>query len=262
MPTTRPTSAPPRSQFVDYQKKKVSVFSEAKGVLVGAQDTALNKAVDSVLDALDDSVLVVDPYQPKCLVKTGQAITRATWEEVKQSLQGTVVESASWKDMAYRKRRLRHWAGAPKCSLNLYTWVRAKFLYAINPADGTFFKVMRDPVAVAFFLLTMCPVYALQVWAFVLLFIFIDKRDEYQLVWFILKFKMTQAVSMGTTLLVTFAIFAYHCLYEIAYEDTYPELVKNGTLDSLGQAHLGHDWCRANAPGSSAWLGGRLQLAA
>ncbi len=91
---------------------------------------------------------------------------------------------------------------------HLYTWVRAKFLYAIMPADASKWKVLRDPVAVFFYVMTVFPLYAINIWSFVLLFLFIDKRDEWQLVGFILKFKMTQAIGQGVFLMAKFAVFA------------------------------------------------------
>ena len=39
-------------------------------------------------------------------------------------------------------------------------------------------------------------------------------------VWFILKFKMTQALSTGLFLLANFSLFAYTCLYHISIETT------------------------------------------
>ena len=45
----------------------------------------------------------------------------------------------------------------------LYTWVRAKFLYAIMPADASKWKVLRDPVAVFFYVMTVFPLYAIHI---------------------------------------------------------------------------------------------------
>ena len=178
-----PSSKKPSKQFVDY-KKRSGMFGDYKfGDLTGSiHDRALDSGVDNVLDALDSAVMASDPYMPIFLGAKIEEVKREVWEEVKESLQDVMTESVSWHEKSYRKRRLRHWASKPKMCPYFFTWLRAKFLYSINPADGSKWKVLRDPIAVFFFFLTVFPLYAVHIWSFVVLFLFIDKRDEYQLV--------------------------------------------------------------------------------
>mgnify|MGYP006264902075 CR=1 FL=1 len=97
--------------------------------------------------------------------------------------------------------RLKHWAGYPQfwprgsCCPRPYTWFRARFLYAILPADAGRWQTLRNPKTVGIFMLSFCPFYAVSVWVFVLLFCLIDKTDEYQLSQYILKFKTTQCAT-------------------------------------------------------------------
>ncbi|KAL3921968.1 MAG: hypothetical protein SGPRY_004721 [Prymnesium sp.] len=98
------------------------------------------------------------------------------------------------EDRLFRKFRLKGWPNkgpriwprGKRCPRPLY-WLRARVLYTVLPADGTTWSVLRQPTGFI--------AYAANVWLFVILFFLIDKRDEFQLVNFILKFKGFQAVS-------------------------------------------------------------------
>ena len=138
--------------------------------------------------------------------------------------------------------RLKHWAGYPQfwprgsCCPRPYTWFRARFLYAILPADAGRWQTLRNPKTVGIFMLSFCPFYAVSVWVFVLLFCLIDKTDEYQLSQYILKFKTTQFL-IGLFGLIQFASKMFYCLDGV--NDFYDGVNVNGT----------HDRCVVAAPG-------------
>ena len=142
----------------------------------------------------------------------------------------------------YREMRLKHWAGYPQfwprgsCCPRPYTWFRARFLYAILPADAGRWQTLRNPKTVGIFMLSFCPFYAVSVWVFVLLFCLIDKTDEYQLSQYILKFKTTQFL-IGLFGLIQFASKMFYCLDGV--NDFYDGVNVNGT----------HDRCVVAAPG-------------
>ena len=71
-------------------------------------------------------------------------------------------------------------------------------LHTLLPADMSQWQVARDPNALCLLLRAVCPYFGISTWMFVLLFFLIDKRDEYQLCNYILKFKATQFLSSGT----------------------------------------------------------------
>ena len=80
--------------------------------------------------------------------------------------------------------RLKHWAGYPQfwprgsCCPRPYTWFRARFLYAILPADAGRWQTLRNPKTVGIFMLSFCPFYAVSVWVFVLLFCLTIRNTE------------------------------------------------------------------------------------
>ena len=194
------------AHFDEYKKKRgMSRFgSWAPGKLF---DSALQKAVGKALNAVEAMVVIEDPYMPKCfgLRDLATATKKQLWVEVKDALNDMINESISSADADYRHMRLRNWAAYPhlwpanRCLPNPYNWFRAHFLYAIFPADASRWKMLRDPFAVVIILLSLCPLYAVSVWMFILLFFLIDKRDEHQLVGYILKFRRRSSSPSGCT---------------------------------------------------------------
>ena len=87
------------------------------------------------------------------------------WAEVKDELEDMINESLSASDKEYRELRLRNWARYPNfwpdgyCLPNVYNWVRARFLYAVLPADANVWRILRDPVSYTHLTLpTICSV--------------------------------------------------------------------------------------------------------
>ena len=122
--------------------------------------------------------------------------------ELREKIVATLA-SGTQEDRYFREFRLKGWPKYhprfwPKgaCFPNPFNWLRARVLYALVPADASMWKVLRHPVGVIVFCCGMTSAYAISVWLFVLLFVLIDKRDEFQLVNFILKFKGFQAHSV------------------------------------------------------------------
>ena len=95
-----------------------------------------------------------------------------------------------------------------------YTWARAHINYATLPADCTLFQKMANPMYIVLFILkcssyTAVPIFGLN-------FLMMDKRDEYQLVYFILLFKSYQFLS-GVYYAVDLSMVLYNCLNSAAY---------------------------------------------
>ena len=174
--------------------------SRSLDIITDIHDTAMHKAVRKVLGGADKIVGVQMPYTPRCLRFT-QDVKLAVWDSIKWKMEESICEARSKADKTYREMRLKHWAGYPQfwprgsCCPRPYTWFRARFLYAILPADAGRWQTLRNPKTVGIFMLSFCPFYAVSVWVFVLLFCLIDKTDEYQLSQYILKFKTTQCAT-------------------------------------------------------------------
>mmetsp|Transcript_12926 Transcript_12926/g.29348 ORF Transcript_12926/g.29348 Transcript_12926/m.29348 type:complete len:481 (+) Transcript_12926:138-1580(+) len=88
--------------------------------------------------------------------------------------------------------------------------VRAFLRYHTQPYDKSIWGTVRDPIYTGFLLLSCLPVSAASPLAFLILFLVIDKTDEYQLINYILWFKGMQFFSHGIlrTILGFFLYFA------------------------------------------------------
>ncbi|KAL1507108.1 hypothetical protein AB1Y20_007964 [Prymnesium parvum] len=170
-------------------------------------DAALSAQVDRMLSSVGRymSNSLVDPYAPSFVNSIYETVWHELWADIQHELKVSVMESLTYgdeEDRLFREFRLKGWPTSgppfwPKGSMcpKGYTWFRANVLYSVLPADGTTWSVLRTPTGFIVFCIGMTSAYAANVWLFVILFFLIDKRDEFQLVNFILKFKGFQAVS-------------------------------------------------------------------
>jgi hypothetical protein len=103
-------------------------------------------------------------------------------------------------------------------------------LYRYHPYNRSVWSKLRDPVWIILTLVSCCQYYGIRAGFFVLLFLLIDKRDEFQLVQFIWNFKGTQFVSGIIAAFVGAAQFFY-C---VGFEDPFLELGSETSCASLG----------------------------
>ena len=103
-------------------------------------------------------------------------------------------------------------------------WARAHINYATLPADRTLFEKMANPMYIVLFCLKMSSYTAVPV--FGLNFFMMDKRDEYQLVYFILLFKSYQFLS-GVYYAIDLSMVLYNCLSSAAYISGEPRACDN-----------------------------------
>ena len=101
-----------------------------------------------------------------------------------------------------------------KCLPRPYTWMRARVLHALYPADLTLCQKMSSPIYIGILLLKFSSYYAVPVFAFT--FFLIDKRDEYQIVMFILAFKQYQFLT-GVYYACSLATTFFFCLEKTDY---------------------------------------------
>ena len=164
-------------------------------------DSVAEDKVEDVLHKAGTSVRLMtqDPYAPRFFNRWMAFIHYQVWEEIQDELEESILASITYGDKQeqdHKKFRLAGWPSTPPDFVRgPYKWFRAKLLYALLPADSTLFKTLRDPVGLTVFILNLWNPYQVSVWLSIVLFVLIDKRDEYQLVNFILTFKGFQAVS-------------------------------------------------------------------
>jgi len=90
-------------------------------------------------------------------------------------------------------------------------------LYATQPADATIWKVTQDPVNASILAIKLLPFFGVNVLIFAYLFANIDRKDEYQLVQFILMFKGCQFLSSGVCMSAYVAVKYFLCVHPDGY---------------------------------------------
>ena len=194
-----------------------------------AYDARLSRSAQWILRRVEQYLIrfVRDPYMPTFLK---DAITDAWFgvlEDLNEELMDEIMSTLGKADRKLASQRLNGWSGPPRCwyfgddgvsaweaTRRLLLALRARFLYAQMPADGTFWKVIRDPVGILLFFLQIHP--ATSFWAFVLQFLLMERRDEYQLVAFVLRVQGLRFVSYGLLPAVRLGIGYHNCLIAIS----------------------------------------------
>ena len=91
--------------------------------------------------------------------------------------------------------------------------LRAGILYADQPADGSTWSVLSDPLGLLIFLLKLHV--ATSVATFAMVFVLMDRRDEAQLVQFILKFKSVMFITAGLYPAAALGFSMHACLAHV-----------------------------------------------
>lgn len=238
------------------------VNAQKGNVLFNTFVRPLEEGVDKTLMQTTRSSLTVlgkittggmtDDDMPEPLRSKLASFYTSVWSQYSEGVENELFETHSLKRAHQRKSLAMCWAQnrwlwpkgrrfpAP------YEWLRAKVLYHLLPADATFWQVIRSPYFYAVALAQMVPFYGLGIYVFALLFVMINKRDEYQLVSFICRFKAIQFFSMGFLPAVMQSFEHYMCLANI--DAGRPEACKSmgGAADTGGMT--GARWALAAEP--------------
>jgi len=89
---------------------------------------------------------------------------------------------------------------------------RAKVLYALYPYDRTIWTQIQCPIWWVVFIIRCIPVFGVSSFAFTALLCIIDRRDQFQLIQFILIFKKFQFLISGVCGLLYFSAWYSHCV--------------------------------------------------
>ena len=207
----------------------MGIFDTLAGKLNDTHDRLLLRATNKILDAVAPAILkaVEDPYAPWMIRRRVRLGFYKMWSLIAEELTRDVERKFAREHLALRNRRLDFWPskpplwrfGAPDYTFcealaQLLRALRARFLYAEQPADGSSWKVLRDPLGVFITALKLSTYTS--VMAFSMLFLLFDRRDEYQLVRFILKVKTTMFLVSGVIPLCMLGLKTHGCLEAIA----------------------------------------------
>lgn len=171
------------------QKERLSRKKEEwKEALESFLKTKLLKMVDRVIARLPAVAkdLLEDPEMPRCVSRGKDRAVDLIWPDVREELMWELAVLMDAEEPAKQDEE----DGGPDC-------IRAFFRYHLYPNDKTIWGKIRDPIWVIFTLISLIPVSGLCPIIFLLIFIILDKSDEYQLIFYILTFKGTQFLSHG-----------------------------------------------------------------
>lgn len=145
--------------------------------------------------------MTADPQMPSVVRSTISRSVEAAWpdivEEVRVDAHALVRPSVRPDD-----------GDAPGCLARPRAWVLHKWL----PHDKGLWTKLRDPFWWVLMVFSITPVYNIAVLFWLLLFVLLDKGDEYQLINVVIRFKSSQFLSAGVLAVLTGAIQYYQCV--------------------------------------------------
>ena len=221
-------------------------------------DAKLEAQLDWLAAKMGEATLenMKDPHMLLAARKLVEGVHASRWGEVEEELTTTVRASLAVDEETAlaQEAKLRSMPGPPKLftknltvagcpvswvPLGALAWLRAKILYTMLPADASAWKLLRNPLGLLVLALLLTPYYNLSAWVFVVGFFLIDRRDEYQLVQFIVIAKASAFLSSG----VVSGVLGASALYSCVVADTF--------APKDGPAHRPH-LCAYDGPAASA----------
>lgn len=185
---------PVHSFIVDIGNK---ISSKIESKFNELNDAVINGLAWQILETLRPAIFrtIEDPYAPSQLKALLRNVYEHAWDQIQDVLLDDIMISFGrvdkLKSIANSEKRLEHWRRAPslcKCCqpgvgccggiVHFVRALRARFLYADQPADGSAWKVLRDPLGLLIFTLKMH--ITTSVATFAVLFFLMDRRDEAQ----------------------------------------------------------------------------------
>lgn len=193
-------------------------------------DSALEKSIAALLHKLGKvgHRVLLDPYMPQEVKNYISSGFNIVWREVEHEVLNEMLEQYGRAARKLRKSRQSKWAEPPLLVFTSHAtfreklakvrlWARARFLYAIWPADGSMWKVIQEPLGLVINLLKLHQLTSVPMFA--LTFALMDRRDEFMLIAFILKFKSFQFVTAGIFPAVMMAFTSHSCIRAIAIDE-------------------------------------------
>lgn len=182
------------ARIAPIKAKLIAEFEAKKNEL---RDRALHEFELILVKTLDEKVLpaiqkaALDPLMPLFVQKIVVDAIAASWPDIKEEIfdlwSGLVLKFAPVDDPPF----IRYWPNPFRAAM--HSW-----LYHTFPYDRNFWWQIRRPMWWFWNIVALCPFYGVQALYFILLFLMLDKRDEYQMVNFILQFKVREGLERDT----------------------------------------------------------------
>lgn len=161
----------------------VNVAEKAKHAAI---EKGLQKAGKKTL-----AILTADPWLPKRVAEAMTVAFRYTWPQIETFLIETLTEEVP------KTARQREWPPPYERKEHPLQWFRASVLYALFPADATFWCKAREPLSVMLALAMLTSTFGISTWMWTLLLWLIDWDCEFQLINFIVLQRATIFLVVG-----------------------------------------------------------------
>jgi len=147
----------------------------------------IQKQLESIVDRLPQILkdAVEDPEMPRVVSRGKDAAIDIAWPDFREEIMWEIAVLLDGD----AKEEIED--GSKACCFFRF------FRYHLFPNDKTIWGKLRDPIFVIFTLISLIPIQGVSQLIYCFIFFIIDKRDEFQLLQFILQFKGTQFISHG-----------------------------------------------------------------
>jgi hypothetical protein len=183
------------------KKVEEGVRNQVREVVVKHAKTVTDKVFNALLPVVKEGAK--DPDMPVFVQSFLDDTIDAVWPDVKDEALETLFAATGVFDT--------HHGEPPMCyPYNLVAFLR----YVMQPYDKSVWKKMKHPVWWLILLIALVPRYAIgQMW-YMLIFLIIDRNDEFQLVQYIMGFKAIQFLNLGIVSSLVGSAQYYICIVQ------------------------------------------------
>ncbi|CAE7835611.1 unnamed protein product [Symbiodinium sp. CCMP2592] len=208
-----------RDHAVQQKQRMEKVADQFTDLMEGFLKRKLYKLLVLLVDKIPGILKTVleDPEMPSRVQRAQDAAVDAVWPDVRQEIMWELAVTVDGRAADQPKEQ-----GCICCSF---------LRYHLYPFDRGFWGRLRDPVWILFTIVGLLPVYGISPGIFLLIFLIVDKTDEFQLVSFILEFKGFQYLTQGLVRSLMGYFLYLNCVTAPGQEE---------------------DFCATNGPGSVA----------
>jgi hypothetical protein len=173
----------------------IAVKEKAGDVAVDQINAIASKVLNDVVTPKLSESLGADPDMPQ-VVRDGIAFAV---EEIMDEVEVSVHEAVEMtiKGTATNIQEMIEAEPYPCCCPNPFTWTRALILYTLFPHDKSIWANLRSPIWWLIKIISVFPAYYISTIFWALIWLLKSKKDEYQLINFIVALKQAHFISYG-----------------------------------------------------------------
>ena len=202
-----------------------------------ARFSVIESRVDSLVNGAIKRAVAVDPWMPPEVSNALLSSWAVVWNETVDAMRDEYIAKHATDGYREAKRALMDLSAWPpypaacaedddECECGscgavhascargaqerFVAALRARYLYALLPADKSIWWQLARPLPIAIFVSLVAP-FGISTFAWLVFFLAIDRTDEYQLINFAILFKTVSFVKWGLLPLLTNYFFLYAC---------------------------------------------------